>query len=77
MANYERIKQMSVEEMTLFLGRKPYCYLENGDVDCIYGWHGCQCEEHAKKWLMKQLGIDKEEWDKRVEGFKAQGCTLF
>ena len=37
MTNYERIKQMTVEEMVVFLGSKPYCYLENGEVDCIYG----------------------------------------
>ena len=55
MINYERIKQMSVEEMALFLGSKPYCYLENGEVDCINGWHGCQCKEHAKEWLESEV----------------------
>ena len=55
MTNYERIKQMSVEEMALFLGSKPYCHLENDDIYCIYGWHGAQCEEHAKKWLESEV----------------------
>lgn len=54
--NYERIKNMSIEEMVEFLGKKPYCALENPcEVDCIYGWHGCQCEEHAKEWLESEV----------------------
>ena len=54
--NYDRIKAMSVEEMALFLlENRPYCALANGEVDCIYGWHGCQCEEHAKEWLESEV----------------------
>lgn len=48
--NYERIKNMSVEEMAQFITDcKPFCTLH--ESDCIYGWHGCNCEKHAKEWL--------------------------
>lgn len=41
-------------------------------------FHGRNTDKiFCKKCLMKQLGMNKEEWDKRVEGFKIQGCTLF
>ena len=47
--NYEKIKQMSIQELAEFLGQKPYCTLN--EVDCIYGWHGNDCAKHAKEWL--------------------------
>lgn len=41
-------------------------------------FHGRNTDKiFCKKCLMKQLGMNKEEWDNRVEGFKIQGCTLF
>ena len=27
--------------------------------------------------LMKELNMDKEDWDKKVQDFKNQGCNLF
>ena len=54
MINFERIKSMTVEEMASFMGTKPYCTLRNG-IDCIYGWHDCQCKEHAKEWLEAEV----------------------
>lgn len=32
---------------------------------------------YCKKCLMKELGMNKEEWDNNVADFKAEGCTLF
>lgn len=32
---------------------------------------------YCKKCLMKELGMNKEEWDSNVADFKAEGCTLF
>ena len=32
---------------------------------------------YCKKCLMKQLGMDKEEWDKRVEDFKPKVARCF
>lgn len=49
MTNYEKIKNMSVEEMAEFLQESPFCTLVGGE--CIYGWHECDCEAHAMKWL--------------------------
>lgn len=31
----------------------------------------------CKKCLMKELNMSKEDWDKKVEDFKNQGCSLF
>lgn len=58
MTNFERIKSMTVEEMASFMGLKPYCTLRNG-IDCIYGWHDCDCQKHAKEWLESEV----EEWN--------------
>lgn len=32
---------------------------------------------YCKKCFMKEFDMTKEQWDEKVEGFKAQGCTLF
>ena len=32
---------------------------------------------YCKKCLMKELNMNKEEWDNIVADFKAQGCKLF
>lgn len=34
-------------------------------------------EFKCKKCLMKDLNMSKDEWNEKVEDFKAQGCTLF
>ena len=40
--------------------------------------HGRQVNKfYCKKCLMKEFDWTKEEWDKQVESFKAQGCALF
>ena len=52
MTNFERIKNMSVEEMAEFLGKKPYCTLYKSD--CIYGWHGSDCTQHEKNGLKER-----------------------
>ena len=31
----------------------------------------------CKKCLMKELGLDKNQWNEQVENFKQQGCDLF
>ena len=31
----------------------------------------------CKKCLMEEHGMSKEEWNKNIENFKRQGCTLF
>ena len=49
--NYDRIRNMSIEEMAVFIARdtQPYCGYSDGGVDCVFGWHGGDCAEHAKK----------------------------
>ena len=32
---------------------------------------------YCQKCLMKKFGMTKDEWNDTIEGFKAQGCTLF
>lgn len=32
---------------------------------------------YCKKCLMKELNMNKEDWDNTVEDFKNKGCTLF
>ena len=32
---------------------------------------------YCKKCFMKEFNMTKEQWEGKVEGFKAQGCTLF
>lgn len=32
---------------------------------------------YCKKCLMKEMGWNKEQWDKEIEKFKQQGCSLF
>jgi hypothetical protein len=40
--------------------------------------HGRQVNKfYCKKCLMKEFDWTKEDWDKQVEAFKAQGCALF
>lgn len=54
MTNYEKIKSMSIEEMAKFFDNpRPFCTLE--ESDCINGWHGYSCEEHAKQWLNSEV----------------------
>lgn len=41
-------------------------------------YHGRNVTEFkCKKCLMKELNMSKEEWSKKVEDFKSQGCNLF
>nr|DAU21130.1 MAG TPA: phosphoadenosine-phosphosulfate reductase [Caudoviricetes sp.] len=41
-------------------------------------YHGRNVTEFkCKKCLMNELNMSKEEWDKKVEDFKNQGCSLF
>ena len=51
MTNFERIKQMSVDEMVAFM-RNANCY-----TTCVYQKE-CQadknCSEGIKKWLLKE-----------------------
>ena len=32
---------------------------------------------YCKKCLMKEMKWNKEQWDKEVDKFKQQGCSLF
>ena len=32
---------------------------------------------YCKKCLMKEMEWNKERWDKEVDKFKQQGCSLF
>lgn len=34
-------------------------------------------EFKCKKCLMNELNMSKEDWDKKVQDFKNQGCNLF
>jgi len=43
MTNYEKIKQMSIDEMAEFIGECDYC---NNDLEC-----NGNCDECCKKWL--------------------------
>ena len=41
-------------------------------------YHGRNIEKFVcKKCLMKSIGVDKDDWDKKVEDFERQGCALF
>ena len=41
-------------------------------------YHGRNVTEFkCKKCLMNELNMSKEEWDKKVQDFKNQGCNLF
>lgn len=56
--NFDRIKAMSVEEMAEFLSARPFCEIENGGVDCVYGWHESKCKEHIKQYLESEVQED-------------------
>lgn len=54
MTNYEKIKNMSVEEIAEFLQNpQPYCTLGNGD--CINAGYAYTCEAHAMEWLNSEV----------------------
>ena len=56
MTNFEKIKNMSVEEMAEFLQNpRPYCTLGNGD--CINAGYAYTCESHTMEWL--ESGVEK------------------
>lgn len=54
MTNYEKIKNMSVEEMAELLQESQFCMFVHG-TECIYGWHESDCKEHAKQWLESEV----------------------
>ena len=50
--NYDSIRNMSIDEMAEFISKeKPFCGYSNGGIDCVFGWSGGNCAEHAKEWL--------------------------
>ena len=58
MTNYERIKQMSVEEMALLLMKVNCAY----DIPCMWGTSGCKyphidnnCSICFKEWLESEI----------------------
>lgn len=56
MTNYEKIKNMSVEEMAEFILNQQHHVLCN-DV-CSYGLHKCEgysCNEGVKQWLESEV----------------------
>lgn len=56
MTNYERIKNMSIEEMAEFICKgKQFCGFENGGIDCEFGWRGGDCKDHTKQWLETEV----------------------
>jgi predicted RNA-binding Zn-ribbon protein involved in translation (DUF1610 family) len=56
-------------------GKKVY---KKDDIAMNMKLLGRNIEEfHCKKHLMKLLDIDKNQWDKYIEEFKQQGCSLF
>lgn len=59
MTNYEKIKNMSIGGMAELLQESPFCALVEGG-ECIYGWHECDCEAHAMKWL-NSIAEDKKQ----------------
>ena len=50
MNNFERIKQMSVDEMVLFLNSCEYCTLWGTGCDCE-----TDCEKGITEWLMQEV----------------------
>lgn len=58
MTNYERIKEMSIEELAMFI-----CDNTKECGDCI-GWNCCGSGIHANgliKWMKKEVQTDGEE----------------
>lgn len=56
LTNYERIKNMSVDEMAEFICKgKQFCGFENGGIDCEFGWRGGDCKDHTKQWLKSKV----------------------
>lgn len=49
MNNYERIKQMSVEEMALLLNCEC-CIYNDGDLDC----EDADCQKAVEEWLLQE-----------------------
>lgn len=69
MTNYEKIKNMSVEEMAEFLqNSQPYCTLSEGD--CVNGWHGYTCDKHAKQWLNSEVEELNNKDLKELEAYR-------
>lgn len=59
MTNYDRIRNMSIEEMAEFITEQPsFCGMVNG-IDCNYGWNGGDCINHAKQWLESEVQNDQ------------------
>ncbi len=61
MTNYERIRQMSVDEMVKFLRDKATSYCPRYDQfegECIHGWHDYDendCRDCAIKYLESEV----------------------
>ena len=53
MTNYEKIKQMSIEEIAE-LFPCPYQYILN-EEECIHGWHEYDCIKCTKQWLESEV----------------------
>ena len=59
MTNFERIKNMGIEEMARFLlNTTPFC--KESEFECIHGWHDVpnKCVLHAKEWLERKVSED-------------------
>ena len=60
MTNYERIKNMTIEEMAKMIlhGNATFCTMF--ESDCIYGWHDSHCTVHARQWLESEADKNDE-----------------
>lgn len=54
MTNFERIKNMTVEEMAKVI---PCPYIKEAYDECKYGWHEKEetCEDCIKHWLESEV----------------------
>ena len=63
MNNYERIKQMTVEEMALLLNCEC-CIYNDGDLDC----EDADCQNAVKEWLLTEC-----EWWETPQSHNLEG----
>lgn len=72
--NYELTKQYFTKTCKS-CGKKVY---KKDEVAMNLKYHGRNTNTfYCKKCFMKEMNWTKEDWDKQVNNFKQQGCTLF